>query len=91
MKIKLTKGVTVGDKLVKEIELDFDKLKGKDLIAAEKEARAAGDQTPSIFISSYGHAVIAAKILNVPVDEILELPLNDFKRIIAPVGSFLLQ
>ena len=40
MKVKLEKALTTTGGEVKEVEFDFNKLKGSDLIAAEKEVRA---------------------------------------------------
>lgn len=51
MKVKLEKALITTDGEVKEVEFDFNKMKGSDLIAAEKEVRAMGDQTPSVFLS----------------------------------------
>ena len=90
MKIILNKGINVNDNIVKEIDLDFDKLTGKDLIAAEKETRHLGDQTPSVLLSMTYQASIVAKIVGVPVDDILALSATDFKKLIAPTASFLL-
>ena len=39
MKVKLEKALTTTGGEVKEVEFDFNKLKGSDLIAAEKEVR----------------------------------------------------
>ena len=69
---------------------DGAKLTGKDLIAAEKETRHLGDQTPSVLLSMTYQASIVAKIVGVPVDDILALSATDFKKLIAPTASFLL-
>lgn len=91
MKVKLEKALNVAGVEVKELEFDFDKLKGSDLIAAEKEVRAMGDQTPSVFLSMNFQAIVAAKLIGVPVDEVLEMPATDFRNIVFPVANFLLS
>ena len=53
MKVKLEKALITTDGEVKEVEFDFNKMKGSDLIAAEKEVRAMGDQTPSVSIHEF--------------------------------------
>ena len=45
MVITLKKAILVGDKEVKSVDLDMDKLTGEDFIKAEAEVRAAGDMT----------------------------------------------
>lgn len=91
MKVKLEKALNVAGVEVNELEFDFDKLKGSDLIAAEKEVRTMGDQTPSVFLSMNFQAVVAAKLVGVPVDDVLELPATDFRNIVFPVANFLLS
>lgn len=75
---------------VTEIELNFENLTGKQLIKAEREARANGDQTPSVFLSMNFQAAVAAKLIGVPVDDIEDLPATDFRNLVVPVASFLL-
>ena len=89
-KIMLSKPIMIKGEEVKEIELDFEKLTGKQLIAAEREVRAKGDQTPSVFLSMNFQAAVAAKLVGVPVDDIEELPAIDFKNLVLPVANFLL-
>lgn len=88
MKVKLEKALITTGGEVKEVEFDFNKLKGSDLIAAEKEVRAMGDQTPSVFLSMNFQAIVAAKLIGVPVDDILDLPATDFRNIVFPVANF---
>ena len=42
MKIKLNKPITINGVEMKEIELDFDKLTGADLISASRESGLLG-------------------------------------------------
>lgn len=74
-----------------EIHLDFDKITGHTMLAAENEVRAMGDTTPSVFLSMRFQASVAAKIIGVPVDDIMALNGTDFKKIILPVANFLLS
>lgn len=90
MKIKLSKALEIKGKEVKEVELDFSNVKGSMLLLAEKEARAKGDQTPSVFLSMTYQAIIAAKVIGVPVDDIESLPAVDFRNVVLPVANFLL-
>lgn len=90
-KIILTHPMTVKGEEVKEIILNFEAIRGKDLIEAEKEVRMLGDTTPTVFLSMNFQAVLAAKMIGVPVDEIMEMNSADFKKVIVPVASFLLS
>lgn len=90
-KIILTHPMIVKGEEVKEIILNFEAIRGKDLIEAEKEVRMLGDTTPTVFLSMNFQAVLAAKMIGVPVDEIMEMNSADFKKVIVPVASFLLS
>lgn len=89
--IKLKQPMIIKGKEESKIVLDFEQIRGKDLIAAEKEVRAMGDTTPSVFLSMNFQAVVAAKLLGVPVEDIQELPATDFRNIVVPVANFLLS
>lgn len=69
---------------------DFDSITGHDLIDAEKTLRALGDTTPTAYLSMNYHAIITAKLMGVPVDDILEMNATDFKNITVAVAVFLL-
>lgn len=88
--IKLKQPMTIKGKEESKITLDFEQIRGKDLISAEKEVRAMGDTTPSVFLSMNFQTVIAAKLLGVPVEDIQDLPATDFRNIVVPVANFLL-
>lgn len=90
MIIHLTKPMTLKGAEVSELALDFDAITGADLVAAESEARAMGDNTPFIAASMRYQAAVAARMAGCPVDDILALSAEDFKNIIAPVVRFLL-
>ena len=89
--IKLSKPFNICGKDVTELNFDFDKITGADLTAAEREVRAMGDQTPSVFLSMQFQAAVAAKMLGVPVDDLLAMPASDFKKVVLPVTNFLLD
>ena len=88
--IILTKPVNIGGKEVSEISMDFDTLTGNDLIKAESEARAMGDNTPLITASMRYQAAVAARALQCPADDMLALGAKDFTKVIAAVTRFLL-
>lgn len=88
--IKLKKPVTIKGKPTTNVTLDFDKLTGNDMIMAEKEARALGSGESSVFCSMRYQAIIAAKAIGCPVDDLFELGATDFKNITQPAASFLL-
>ncbi len=90
MTITLKTSLKIKDKELKEIEMDFEKITGNDLIKAENEVRAMGDQTPSVFLSMRFQAAVAAKLIGVPVDDVLVLPVPDFRKLVLPVANFLL-
>ena len=89
--ITLTKPITVKGKEVDKIELDFNSVTGQDMINAETEARAAGDQSPSVLLSMKYQAALAAKIIGISYDDVIGMPGEDFKKIVLPVANFLLS
>ena len=88
--VKLNNPIMVNGEEVKEVKLDFEAIRGKDLIVAEKEVRKMGDTTPSVFLSMDFQALVAAKLIGVPVEDVLDMPLADFKNLVLPVANFLL-
>lgn len=91
MIVKLKTSLKIKDQTVNEVSLNFDNITGSDLIAAESEVRAMGDQTPSVFLSMRFQAAVAAKLIGVPVDDVLALPVPDFRKLVLPVANFLLE
>lgn len=89
--IKLSKPLNISGKEVNEITIDFDKITGAEMLAAEREARAMGDETPSVFLSMRYQTVLAAKVIGVLVDDIMALPASDYRKIVLPVANFLLD
>ncbi len=90
MIVKLKTSLKIKDQTMNEVSLNFDNIAGNDLVTAESEVRAMGDQTPSVFLSMRFQAAVAAKLIGVPVDDILALPVPDFRKLVLPVANFLL-
>lgn len=88
-KIELSTALDLAAGATKEIELDFDKIKGRDIVAAESLVRNAGDMLPMLTFSSNYHAALAAQVLGAKYDDILDLPGSDFNKISSAVLSFL--
>ena len=89
MKITLTKAIEHGGKKITELDLNFEKLSGRDLAEAAKEARLMGDMAPKQDFTCEYLSAVAAKAAGVAADTILELPSLDFMRVKAEVEAFL--
>ena len=89
--VNLQKPFTKDGNEFKQLNFDFDKLTGKDIIAGEKEARLMGDLTIDLQYSKTFLSVVAAKAVNEPLiaDDIISLPAPDFLKITNEVASFL--
>jgi len=89
--VKLSKPIQKDGKAIKALSLDFDKLTGRQIIAAEGEARLLGDTTADLQFSKNFQAVLAAKTSKDPVivDDILDLPAPDFLLVTSTVTNFL--
>ena len=89
MKITLTKAIEHGGKKITELDLNFEKLSGRDLAEAAKEARLMGDMAPKQDFTCEYLSAVAAKAAGVAADTILELPAADFMRVKTEVEAFL--
>ena len=89
MEIEISKPITVNGQEVTKLELDFDKITGRDLVQSEVEARAKGDSSPAIFLSMKFQMIVAAKAMGVKYEDLLGLPASDCKKIIASTALFL--
>ena len=87
-KILLTKALKVKGTEVQEVTLDFDTLTGKDIIAAETQARALGESVVPIYSSMRYQGIVAAKMIGVPADDLEELPAKDYANLITAVANF---
>lgn len=68
----------------------LNKLSGRDFAEAERQARLEGDTSVDIGTSRTFYAAVAAKALNKPLPDIMELPMREYFAITGDVGSFLL-
>ena len=68
----------------------LNKLSGRDFAEAERQARLEGDTSIDVGTSRTFYAAVAAKALNTPMPDIMELPMREFFAITGDVGSFLL-
>jgi hypothetical protein len=91
-KYKLLKPITFEGEEVTEIEYDFDSLKGRDIIKAEREVGIAGsgDAKLMLYASPEFQSVVFAKAAKQPVELIQDLYAPDFAEVTALVMSFLM-
>ncbi|AIF51258.1 hypothetical protein [Pelosinus sp. UFO1] len=89
--MKLNKPITKNGVEIAELNFDFNKITGNQIIAAEKEARLLGDTTPDSCYSKTFQAIIAARAANesVIVDDILNLSGADFIQATTVAANFL--
>ena len=90
MEIKLKKAIKINGEETKTVNLNFDSITGNELIEAERTLRALGDTSPSAYLSMKYHAIIAAKLMGIPLDDVLEMNATDFKNVTVAVAGFLL-
>lgn len=89
MEIKLSKEFEYEGKTYKTLNLDMDKLTGKDILAVESEAVAMAGGPVTDFSKTY-QAVLAAKAAGVAPDMIIALPAKDFLTVTLEASAFLL-
>ena len=85
-------GLNVSDDVLKktaDVLVKLSNLSGRDMIAAEQQVRAAGDLTPMINLSMQYQAALAAKALDMKLDDVMELPAPVFTKLINTVATFL--
>lgn len=90
-KIKLTKPIQISGKEVDQLELDFSKVTGRDLSQAESTVRSAGEMTPMLTFSGKYQAAVAAKMLGIKYDDVLDMPGTDYVKITTAVLNFLTE
>lgn len=90
MKIKLSKTYNSEGKEFRELDIDFDRLTGKDLVDASKEARILGDVSPVQELSPTYLAVVGAKAAGISIDTVLALSAKDFTSVKTETQNFLL-
>lgn len=91
MNIILKKPIKKDDSEIKELNIDLDNITGKDILAAEKEARLMGDTSLELGWSKMFQAVLVSKAATekVVVDDIMNLSGADFMRVTGAVADFL--
>jgi len=87
--IKLSKEVEFEGKKYTELSVDYDKLTGRDLMSAEREASVLAGR-PVVDIDKTYQAVLAAKAAGVISDMIVNLPAKDFVAVVGTAQDFLL-
>lgn len=87
--IKLENKLSVKGQDVTSITLDFSKITGRDLIKAEAEVRADGELTPMLTFSLKYQAALAARMIGITYDDMMELNATDFSKITNRVLNFL--
>lgn len=81
--------VKAGKKEIESLALNFDKVNGKTLLDAEKQARARGDQTPTVMFSMSYQTVIASRVSDLSYEELVNLPGSCFTKVLQAVSNFL--
>lgn len=74
---------------LKKLNSGLNKMTGYDYEKAEEEARMLGTQIIDVSLSKTFHAVLAARALKIPVDEVLSLPIREYQHVTNAVGNFL--
>lgn len=87
--IEFGRKVKVGNKEIDNVVLNFDKVTGKTFLDAEKQARARGEQLPTIMFALTYQVVVASRVSTLSYTEITELPGDIFNKIIMVVSNFL--
>lgn len=89
MTIKLDNKLSVKEKEVTSVVLDFKQLTGRDLIKAEAEVRADGEVTPMLTFSLKYQAALAARMIGITYDEVMGMNAVDFSKVTNQVLNFL--
>ena len=82
MKLELSKEYDLDGKMVKEIELNFADLTGKDILDAEQTTVMIDNQMGNMLELSKAYQInIAAKASGIPAEELKKLNLADFTKL----------
>lgn len=73
-----------------ELAKNLEMLTGEDFTAAEEQARMDGDKSLDIMTSRRFYAAVAARAYKVPLEDILELNIQEYAAITGDVGGFLI-
>jgi len=84
-KYTLSKPVKVADKEYTEIDLDFDRVTGRDVLKLKGKSAAIDEQYPDEFLLE-----IIAKASGLKTQEIESFPIVDYLSLLTMVNAFLL-
>ena len=88
MKLKLSKEYNLDGKKVKEIELKFEELTGRDVLDAEQTTLFVDNQMGNVLELSKAYQVnIAAKASGIPAEELKKLSMADFTTLTMAVQA----
>lgn len=87
--VKLKKEIKIGEKNLKEITFDFDKLTGSDLLYAERIARLKNPAVIDVTNSLDFIYIIASKAAGLGDAFMLDMPAVEAVKIISVVSKFL--
>lgn len=89
-KVKLSEPIHVDGKEIKEINLNLSSLKGRDIIAADREARMHGVTGLNPLFTQEGLLIVASKACGIKYDDLLQLSAPDFMDLTMRVQNFLM-
>ena len=89
MEIKLEKAYDINGEMTDTIELDFDKLTGRQLIQLEKEFKKENKGELILVANNAFAAKVAAFCVGVKEDDILDFSGKDFTTVTTEVTVFL--
>lgn len=87
--VKLSKPITIDGQLIESIDLNFENLTGKDILAIDKELRARNSQFSVYDIES--QVLVVSKISGIIPDDLEKLHAPDFLDVTSRVTLFLLN
>ncbi len=89
MLIKLSKEYDFSGKLVKEIELDFDSLTGRDMIALEKTYKLRNKEAVVKELEDGWALTVASRVADINYNDLLNLNATDYLKLVNKTKSFL--
>lgn len=88
---KLRQSVNFEGREITELDLDFDRLTGEDILACERQYAATGGGSLFFVESQKAYqAIVAARAAGVPVELIHALSAKDFTRVTLRAQNFLI-
>ena len=72
-----------------KLEEGLSKLTGRDFQAADKACRVAGNVTPFLTTTPEFQTRLAARALNINPNDITDLPIREYNRVLLSVTNFL--